>query len=70
MFEEIPAGVVTGLAYTQSGGSILYIEVRKAKYDETKESDKATSSLKTTGNLAKVMEESTSIAYTVAKGVA
>jgi Lon-like ATP-dependent protease len=54
LFEEIPVGVVMGLAYTSSGGSILYIEVKQSAFEEGKEN----CSLKITGNLKKVMEES------------
>lgn len=49
-------GIVTGLAWTQYGGEILYVEVA---------SSKGTGQLKLTGNLGKVMQESamTALAY-------
>lgn len=53
---EDQTGIVTGLAWTQHGGEILYVEVA---------SSKGTGQLKLTGNLGKVMQESamTALAY-------
>jgi len=59
----LPAGVVTGLAWTSMGGSILYMETLLERTV-----DKASGSLLRTGQLGKVMEESASIAYSYAKG--
>jgi len=48
------AGVVTGLAWTQVGGEILFVEVSLSK---------GKGNLKLTGNLGDVMKESASLAY-------
>ncbi len=48
------AGVMTGLAWTQSGGQILYIEVSLSR---------GKGQLSLTGNLGDVMKESATIAY-------
>jgi len=61
--DEIPAGVVTGLAYTQYGGSVLYLESRRRSFGRQNPSP----SLKVTGSLGDVMKESMSIAYTYAR---
>ena len=63
MFEDsTPDGVVMGLAWTSMGGSALYIETKGLKKE-----DKSGGSLKVTGQLGSVMNESTQIAYTIAK---
>jgi ATP-dependent Lon protease len=54
-----PPGVVTGLAYNQAGGSILFIEATQA--------GSGSGALKVTGSLGEVMKESSSIAQTYAK---
>lgn len=63
MYEVLPAGVVMGLAYTTMGGSVLYIEISKAKYfgEETE------GKIQMTGNIKQVMSESIQIAYTYAR---
>jgi len=48
------AGVITGLAWTQNGGDILFIECNMSKGKGV---------LSTTGNLGEVMKESATIAY-------
>lgn len=48
------AGVVTGLAWTQTGGEILFIECSRSE---------GKGELSTTGNLGDVMKESAAIAY-------
>ena len=53
------AGVVTGLAWTQAGGDILFIESILSK---------GKGSLNITGNLGKVMKESATIALEYIKG--
>lgn len=60
----LPPGVVTGLAWTSMGGSILYMETILEKIAGSS-TDKG--SLIRTGQLGKVMEESSTIAYSYAK---
>lgn len=68
--DPLPHGIVMGLAWTSVGGSALYIESQAIKRgtnaDGTK---KGGGMLKVTGQLGKVMEESTQIAYTVARSI-
>ena len=59
----MPAGVVIGLAYSSHGGSILYIESTKANNNDSK----SVGTLKVTGQLGNVMQESSSIAQTYAR---
>jgi ATP-dependent Lon protease len=47
--EHLPAGVVTGLAWTEAGGEVLYVEATKLP---------DTRGLRLTGQLGKVMKES------------
>lgn len=64
----LPHGIVMGLAYTSMGGSSLYIEtqgIRKGVDSEGK--PRGGGSLKVTGQLGDVMQESAQIAYTVAR---
>lgn len=66
--DPLPHGIVMGLAWTSMGGSALYIEtqaIRRGRDSEGKPRGGGT--LKVTGQLGKVMEESTQIAYTVAR---
>ena len=69
----MPPGVVVGLAYSSHGGSILYIESQKANNAndsiETTESAPGSKmgSLKVTGQLGSVMQESSAIAMTFAR---
>ena len=58
-----PPGVVIGLAYNSMGGSILYIEASKASFGQ----DATNGTLKVTGSLGNVMQESSSIAQTYTK---
>jgi len=60
--DDIPIGVIMGLAWTSMGGSALYIETKGLKKEGT-----GGGSLKVTGQLGSVMNESTQIAYTIAK---
>ncbi|XP_047489502.1 lon protease homolog, mitochondrial-like [Penaeus chinensis] len=62
MYQETPAGVVMGLAWTAMGGSTLYIETTAWPLNGDKEGR-----FETTGHLGDVMKESTRIAYTYAK---
>ena len=73
MYEDTPAGVVMGLAWTSMGGSTLYIETTLARpldsspADANKPEGAGVGSLTLTGNLGNVMKESVQIAYTYAK---
>ncbi len=58
---ETPLGVVTGLAWTASGGATLYIEAASVEKGEGK------GGLRATGQLGDVMKESTTIAHTFAR---
>lgn len=60
---ETPLGVVTGLAWTASGGATLYIEAASVEKGEGK------GSLRATGQLGDVMKESTTIAHTYARRI-
>ena len=59
--DETPLGVVTGLAWTASGGATLYIEAASVEKGEGK------GSLRATGQLGDVMKESSIIAHTYAR---
>ncbi|KAG0169163.1 ATP-dependent Lon protease pim1 [Apophysomyces sp. BC1015] len=63
LYEETPLGVVMGLAWTNTGGSSLYVE----SVLESSLSQKSSPNLSKTGHLDDVMQESTDIAYTFAK---
>lgn len=63
--ELLPPGVVTGLAWTSLGGSILYFECLLEKINPDSKS-KHPSFIKT-GQLGKVMEESSSLAYSYSR---
>jgi ATP-dependent Lon protease len=54
-------GVATGLAWTQSGGEVLYVESRAVA---------GRGGMKLTGSLGEVMQESANIAYTYVRGMA
>lgn len=67
LYDETPAGVVAGLAWTSLGGSTLYVEtVLKKKYDPSATTPEV-GSMEITGNLGNVMKESAFLAYTFAK---
>ncbi len=63
MYDTTPPGVVMGLAWTQMGGSTLYIEsvLESALRDDSKPA------FHRTGQMGDVMKESSTIAYTYAK---
>lgn len=66
--DPLPHGIVMGLAWTSMGGSALYIETQAIKRGSDSEGKpRGGGLLKVTGQLGKVMEESTQIAYTVAR---
>ena len=62
--EEVPSsfvpGIVTGLAWTEAGGEILYIETKKVK---------GQGKVIITGQLGDVMRESVEIALTIVRGM-
>ncbi len=62
--EEVPnsavPGIVTGLAWTEAGGEILYIETKKVK---------GQGKIIITGQLGDVMRESVEIALTIVRGM-
>jgi Lon-like ATP-dependent protease len=64
LYETTPPGVSMGLAWTSMGGAALYVETIL----ESALSYSSRPSLDRTGNLKAVMKESTSIAYSFAKG--
>ncbi|KAL7627636.1 ATP-dependent Lon protease pim1 [Parahypoxylon ruwenzoriense] len=63
LYDVTPAGVAMGLAWTQLGGSAMYIE--SILQSSLRPSSRA--SLEITGNLKTVMKESSAIAYSFAK---
>jgi Lon-like ATP-dependent protease len=63
MYDNTPAGVALGLAWTSHGGSTLYIETLGQKAREASQGG----SLEFTGNLGDVMKESIKIAGTYAR---
>lgn len=63
IYDQTPAGVVMGLAWTAMGGSTLYIETTLVEQGEGK------GALHITGQLGDVMKESAQIAHTVARGI-
>ena len=63
--EQLPPGVVTGLAWTSLGGSILYFECLVEKINNESKTKQA--SFIRTGQLGKVMEESSSLAYSYSR---
>jgi ATP-dependent Lon protease len=66
--KNLPSGIVMGLAWTSMGGSALYIETQSIKRGKDKDGKmKGGGMLKVTGQLGSVMEESSQIAYTVAR---
>nr|XP_011450397.2 lon protease homolog, mitochondrial isoform X2 [Crassostrea gigas] len=66
MYDVTPPGVVTGLAWTGYGGTTLYLEC--VKLPPVKDQEKGGApTLSVTGNMAKVMEESSKIGYTYSK---
>lgn len=64
LFARPIPGVSVGLAWTSMGGSILYFE---SVLDHALNSPQSKPSFTRTGQMGKVMEESSSIAYTFAK---
>lgn len=70
LYEEgpLPHGIVMGLAYTSMGGTSLYIETQGIKRNlDSEGKQRGGGSIKTTGQLGDVMNESSTIAYTVAR---
>lgn len=65
LYDTTPPGVAMGLAWTSMGGAALYVETIL----ENALSYHSRPGLERTGNLKAVMKESTSIAYSFAKGL-
>ncbi|KAH6594806.1 hypothetical protein BASA50_006280 [Batrachochytrium salamandrivorans] len=65
MYDETPSGVIMGLAWTQMGGSSLFIE----SVLESPLTEDSKPSFHRTGQMGDVMKESTTIAYTYARAV-
>ena len=65
LYELTPPGVAMGLAWTSMGGAALYVE----SILESALSHSSRPGLERTGNLKAVMKESTTIAYSFAKGL-
>ncbi|ODQ66825.1 ATP-dependent protease La [Nadsonia fulvescens var. elongata DSM 6958] len=63
MFEDAPIGVVLGLGWTENGGMPVYVEsvTEQALNSHSKPKFKAT------GQIGKIMEESSSLSYSFAK---
>ncbi len=59
--------MVCGLAYSEVGGSILYIEAREFNIDKGLKDRPGSGQVKVTGSLGGVMKESIMIAHTLAK---
>lgn len=60
MYSQAPPGVAVGLAFTQLGGSILFLEAKKATFTRNAQAP----GVKYTGTLGTVMSESMRLAYT------
>ena len=67
LYLQTPPGVVTGLAWTSMGGSILFIEATLSRPLDLSAESKDHGSMTITGRLGDVMKESVQIAYTFAK---
>jgi ATP-dependent Lon protease len=67
LYLETPPGVVTGLAWTSMGGSILFIEATLSRPLDLTADSKDQGGITITGLLGNVMKESVQIAYTYAK---
>lgn len=65
LYDTTPPGVAMGLAWTSMGGAALYVE----SILENALSANSHASLERTGSLKSVMKESTTVAYSFAKGL-
>lgn len=63
IYDQTPAGVVMGLAWTAMGGSTLYIETKFVEEGDGK------GALHITGQLGDVMKESAQLAHTIARDI-
>jgi len=63
--QQLPAGTVTGLAWTAMGGSVLYVEAMALPRPTGNKGSAASPSV--TGQLGNVMKESSQIAHLVAR---
>lgn len=69
LYEATPPGVVMGLAWTGMGGSALYVEsIISSSLSPGSTGGAAERHFNRTGQLGKVMKESSTIAYTYAQG--
>jgi Lon-like ATP-dependent protease len=69
MYDETPAGVIMGLAWTSMGGTSLYIETVTVPTATSKDGEGGGGRLSVTGQLGDVMKESSQISYTFAKSL-
>ncbi|KAJ2891100.1 ATP-dependent Lon protease pim1 [Coemansia aciculifera] len=71
LYENTPAGVVMGLAWTSLGGSALYVEsvVEATRASKDSDNDSHGGRLHTTGQLGDVMKESATLAYTYVRSL-
>lgn len=67
LFDETPAGVTMGLAWTSAGGQTLYIETVRVP-STADNAEKPMPGFNISGQLGDVMRESTQLAYAFAKG--
>jgi len=66
--DPLPYGIVMGLAWTAMGGSTIYIETQAITRGlDSEGKTRGGGKLQVTGQLGKIMEESTQIAYTLAR---
>jgi Lon-like ATP-dependent protease len=69
MYDETPAGVIMGLAWTSMGGTSLYIETVTVPTATSNDGEGGGGRLSVTGQLGDVMKESSQISYTFAKSL-
>jgi len=68
-YTQTPPGVVIGLAYTEYGGTLIFIEATQSAFpaQDPKNPSRTTGGLKITGSLGSVMKESMQISYSYAR---
>eukprot|EP00053_Salpingoeca_punica_P017431 m.167853 g.167853 ORF g.167853 m.167853 type:complete len:1003 (+) comp17203_c1_seq2:121-3129(+) len=67
LYELTPPGIVTGLAWTAMGGSILFIETVATQTKHADPEQRGSAGFHITGRLGEVMKESATIAHTFAR---